>query len=188
MDRGEVDAAFDLVEAAIGQVINSIRQVGSDAFQRGDYQKAEQVAQEGERLQQFLEKVRQLHREWDNLSDVRIQRDKPAAHHRRIGKRLPRGHKTPERAFRRPILEALIELGGSARVAEVMRRVEMKLRNVLNDYDRQRLRSNKDVRWHNTAQWCRNRMVKEGLLRDNSKRGVWEITERGREALKTDKV
>lgn len=188
MDRSEVDAAFDLVEAEIGQVINTIRQAGSDAFQRGDYRKAEQAAQEGERLQQFLEKVKQLHREWDNLSDVRIQRDKPAAHHRRSGKRLPRGFRTPEQAFRRPILEALVELGGSASVPEVLHLVEVKLRDVLNDHDRQLLPSKKGVRWRNTAQWCRKRMVREGLLRDGSKHGVWEITERGREALKAGKV
>jgi len=39
------------------------------------------------------------------------------------------------------------------------------------------------LRWRNTAQWARNSMVKEGLLKSNSPRGIWEISEAGRVAL-----
>jgi Mrr N-terminal domain len=34
-------------------------------------------------------------------------------------------------------------------------------------------------RWKNAAQWARNSMVKEGLLRSNSPRGIWESSEAG---------
>lgn len=41
-------------------------------------------------------------------------------------------------------------------------------------------------RWKNTAQWARNKMVNDDLLRSNSPRGVWELTENGREYMKAN--
>ncbi len=41
------------------------------------------------------------------------------------------------------------------------------------------------IRWRNTAQFARNTMVRKGLLKSNSARGIWEITEAGRRFLKT---
>ena len=38
-------------------------------------------------------------------------------------------------------------------------------------------------RWYNTAQWARNSMVNQGLLKKNSPRGIWEISTKGREYL-----
>jgi len=52
--------------------------------------------------------------------------------------------------------------------------------------DYQPLASSPDnLRWRNAAQWARNSMVQEGLLKADSPRGVWEITDRGREMLRT---
>ncbi len=58
---------------------------------------------------------------------------------RRFISRLPRGLRTPEEAFRIPILETLIELGGSGHAGEVLDRVESKMNNVLNSYDKEPL-------------------------------------------------
>jgi len=54
----------------------------------------------------------------------------------------------------------------------------------LNERDRQPLPSDPDrTSWHNTAQWERYKMVKQGLLSANSPRGVWEITLEGKRWL-----
>jgi len=39
-------------------------------------------------------------------------------------------------------------------------------------------------RWRNAAQWARNAMVNEGLLKKDFPRGVWEICDKGRSHLK----
>ncbi|MFN3396352.1 MAG: winged helix-turn-helix domain-containing protein, partial [Thermodesulfovibrionales bacterium] len=39
-------------------------------------------------------------------------------------------------------------------------------------------------RWENTAQWCRNTLVQEGLLSSDSPRGIWEITAEGEKLLR----
>ena len=56
----------------------------------------------------------------------------------------------------------------------------------LKDVDRQFLKSDpKNPRWINTAQWARQTMVDDGLLRNNSPRGIWEVAEAGVKYLQT---
>jgi len=97
--------------------------------------------------------------------------------------RIPRGEKTPESAFRIPILDALIQLGGRGRVRDILKIVGDKMKDILKPVDYDLLPSKNSVRWQNTARWERFTMVKEGLLSSDSPQGVWEITEKGREYL-----
>jgi restriction system protein len=92
--------------------------------------------------------------------------------------RIPRGERTPQEDFRQPILRSLYEKGGSGKTAEVLARVEGIVGDKLTDADRATLKQG-EVRWRNTAQWERNVMVEDGLLKKSSPRGVWELTEKG---------
>jgi restriction system protein len=55
-----------------------------------------------------------------------------------------------------------------------------KMKDCLAEDDLKPLPSGRDIRWANTAQWERLNMVEEGLLRDDSPMGIWEMTEAGR--------
>jgi restriction endonuclease Mrr len=48
-------------------------------------------------------------------------------------------------------------------------------------YDMQKLPSSGEILWENTAQWVRFYLVRQGFLSKDSPRGVWEITDKGRE-------
>lgn len=109
----------------------------------------------------------------------RIFGDKAKSRRRR---RIP-VQRTPIREFRLPILEALDELGGRGQVRDVLSIVYEKMQHRLTEDDLKELPSGTSVRWRNTAQWERQHMVNEGLLRDDSPRGVWEISGAGREYL-----
>src|SRR5262245_53475552 len=89
---------------------------------------------------------------------------------KKAAKRIPRGERTPQEIFRQPILRALYEKGGSGKTAEVLDRIEEILGSKLTNADRASL-SHGEIRWRNTAQWERNVMVDEGLLKKNSPRG-----------------
>lgn len=66
---------------------------------------------------------------------------------------------------------------------EVIDRAGVVMKGTLREVDFQPLASDPEMlRWRNTAQWARLSMVREGLLRSDSRRGVWEITARGRES------
>jgi restriction system protein len=100
---------------------------------------------------------------------------------RLITGRISKGLRTPEPAFFRPILQALSDLGGSAKRSDVFSLLERSMRDVLKPIDYQTLSSESEqLRWQNSAQWARNLMVKEGLLQPDSPIGIWEITEQGR--------
>jgi restriction system protein len=99
----------------------------------------------------------------------------------------PRNEFTPVDKYWTPIIESLIELGGSARSDEVIARVGKKMDSVLTRADRELLPSGIDIRWRNRVAWQRENMKRQGLLRNDSPRGVWEITEAGREWLKKNR-
>jgi restriction system protein len=104
---------------------------------------------------------------------------------KRRSAKVPRGQKTAQGAFRQPILQALYEAGGTARVSDVLDRVARLVERRLNEVDRQTLTTG-SVRWRNTAQWERNTMVSDGLLKKSSPRGMWELTAKGIAAAESD--
>lgn len=67
--------------------------------------------------------------------------------------------KTPNAAYRQPILDCLREMGGSAPAQDVLKCVERKLQGQLapDDYG---LTAGGQLRWRNTAQWERYMMSK----------------------------
>ncbi len=128
----------------------------------------------------FRTKVVDLQKEWLNIFAT-VAPPRARKRNRKVAERLKRGLRTPEEKFRIPILQSLVDLGGSAPMTEVLDRVERMVTDRLNAYDRSPLPSDpSQVRWRNTARWARNAMVKDGLLASDSPRGVWEITPAGR--------
>ena len=97
--------------------------------------------------------------------------------------RKRRGIRTPETAFYMPILQALEEMGGSGKTAQVIKRVGEFMGSQLNAEDRATLQSSGMPRWDNTARFARHSMVRNSLLRADSPWGIWEISEKGRAYL-----
>ena len=96
------------------------------------------------------------------------------------------GKKLPQREFRRPLLELLLEKGGGASVKMVRELLEPRMAPLLSDADYEPVSSG-DPRWWNAVCWERNDLVKEGLLRDDSERGFWELSARGHKELERAK-
>ena len=183
MDQNEVAIAFDIVLEEIENAIAALNQQGAEAFQNGKYDVARDLMEKGSQMAAFRTKVNDLQKEWLNIFAT-VTPPKTRRRSRKVAERLKRGLRTPEDAFRVPILQSLTELGGSGAMADVLDRVEAKMRNQLNAYDRSTLPSDPtQTRWRNTAQWARNAMVREGLMSPDSQRGIWEITDAGRRWL-----
>jgi len=187
MDTNEVNGAFEILLEELEGVVKALNDNGAAAFKGANYEKAQELIQDATRLADFHDKVKSLQSEWQTLFA-------PKAPKRKAGKRahrgrLSRGLRTPEDAFVIPILDTLVEMGGSAPMRKVLTAVGKKMKPVLNKHDRERLSSPPtfEIRWRNTAEWCRYKMVRDGLLKGDSPRGVWEITDKGRKALEKTK-
>ena len=89
------------------------------------------------------------------------------------------GTKLPQKEFRNPILRALYELGGAGGLSEVREKILPRIQNRLSEVDYATV-STGEPRWWNAACWERSEMVKDGLLRDDSPRGRWELSETGK--------
>ena len=109
-----------------------------------------------------------------------------------VGKTAERGRKgvatararageiTSQARYTLPILETLIEMGGTGKMSDVLEGVFKKMKGTLTLKDLEKLSSGTSVRWANKAQWERQRLKTEGYLKKDSSHGIWEITEQGR--------
>jgi hypothetical protein len=176
--KNEVNSAFEILLEEIENVVEDFNQEGENAFKNRDYEKLKTLIENAMRLTSFREKVKNLQKEWRNIFGGKF----PARMRKARGyKKLKRGLRTPEDDFRIPILKTLVELGGKAEMGEILKGISERMKGKLNKYDTEGLPSNPSQRrWENTAQWCRNTMVNEGLLSSASPRGVWEITAEGK--------
>jgi Mrr N-terminal domain len=95
-----------------------------------------------------------------------------------------RGNKTPQRDFRLPLMKTLLLLGGSAEVQDIRKKMLPLVTETLTDDDHEPV-STGEERWWNATCWERSDLVKEGLFREDSPRGVWELSDAGVRHLKS---
>lgn len=81
-----------------------------------------------------------------------------------------------------PLLAVLDELGGRAPTREVLDALGERMADRLMPADHETLASG-DVRWRNRAQFVRLRLIQQGDMQKDSPRGLWEITDQGRDRL-----
>ena len=84
---------------------------------------------------------------------------------------------TSQSILREYIIQALKEFGGSARRSDVLERMREMLKDRLTPRDFEK-RGDRVIIWENNACWERAAMVREGILKDESKFGYWELAEK----------
>ncbi len=91
--------------------------------------------------------------------------------------------KTPQHAYREPLLKILKKHGGQASRTQVLRELESILNKNLTVHDRKKIKTGA-VRWERTAEWEVRLMREEQLIQpvENTARGVWTLTPKGMEA------
>jgi len=87
---------------------------------------------------------------------------------------------TSQSEYAIPILESLIELGGSGKKRDVLNKVHEKMKNRLTPDDLKPVPSGSDIRWENHVAWMRFELKRNGYLKADSTRGIWEISDKGR--------
>ena len=88
----------------------------------------------------------------------------------------------PRTRYALPILKALNQLGGSAATSEVLKVVRQLMKNQLKPIDLSS-RPAGHLYWENRIHDMRRELINRGLMKNNSPRGIWEISDVGREYL-----
>jgi restriction system protein len=178
----EAKEAFSSLLKLATKELEKVQKEGATYFASGDTTHIREAADQVEKIQELIKALNQLQGKWQQvIPDVAPTLLLPLLEH--PIQRTPSGIKTPQEQYRLPILQALVEMGGKGRTGLVLDRVGEIMKDILNDFDRERLPKQRDFRWRNTAMWERLDMVKDGLLSDRSPNGTWEITEKGRKQL-----
>jgi len=180
-DPTTVLAGFEILVEEMETEIEFINQAGARAFAARDYEGARVVLEKADQATALREKLAALRAEWERISPAITT---AGGHAKRNGShdlsRLRRGIRTREAAYFQPILQVLNQLGGSAEMGEVLERLPKAMKGTLTDVDFEPLAADSELpRWWNTAQWAHNAMVQTGLLKGDSIRGVWEMSETG---------
>ena len=176
----EVTTAFDILLEEIDDVVVELSQDIAEAGRKSDQDLVSELVGKLSRVVTFPEKASGLQKEWEGI----FAKDSSRKRRRKRTKRLPRGKMTPQSVFRIPILQALVQMGGSAPGRKVLARVGDLIESKLNKYDRMSYPGG-GIRWRKAARFARSNMVKEGLVASDSPRGIWEITEKGKQWLAT---
>jgi len=87
----------------------------------------------------------------------------------------------PETEYRYPILRALSDNGGRMPTREVVAAVGEFVKHRLLPADLEML--GRKPRWEGRVQFTRLQLIRDGLMKEGSPRGVWEITSAGEEAV-----
>ena len=115
---------------------------------------------------------------------LRIARHSTAAPlPKRNSERPTRGKRAPLKKFRAPLLETLYRLGGKAYSREIRKTIELLVAPMLGKADYE-LVSNDVPRWWNAICPVRNDLIRQGLFRNDSERGIWELSKQGFELMR----
>jgi hypothetical protein len=96
--------------------------------------------------------------------------------------RAASGSILPEEEYEIPLLQSLVDAGGSGPSREIIEAVGKRLDSRLTDVDREPLSSGA-IRWENRIQFVRLKLIERGwMLRDTS-RGTWAISDEGRKQI-----
>jgi len=185
------EEAFNHLKEIAEKEQDKARKTASDCMARSDYEQAQMALGRAKKIQEALKDLERLKARWFVIAaggapqlELVAEEAVHAGRARHAAK--PDGQRMPEEAFRIPILQALVELGGRGRRRDVVAQVEKNLA-ALTDFDRGTLPDGKTVRWKNTLYWARFELAQEGYLSAGTPRGVWEITTAGRAYLGRNK-
>ena len=178
-------AAFEILLEEMETEIEFINQAGSKAFAARNYEGARAVLDRADHATAVRDKLAAVRAEWEKVSPAATSNGASAKNNGSHDlSRLQRGVRTRETAYFKPILQVLNQMGGVGEMSEVLERLPKLMKGTLTDIDYEPLAANTELpRWWNTAQWAHNAMAQAGLLKPDSPRGVWEMTEAGHKLI-----
>lgn len=183
----DVEEALDLLSAEVREEIHRIREEGAGAMLKGDLATARSVIDFASNLETFARNVDKLVQQWNSISDQQEAEAEPvrAIVSKIFTGKARKGTITTHEELYIPLLQALENLGGSAKTKDAIDEVGRLMEGKLKPKDFDYLKSGTDtIRWRNKVMWARNNLVNElGLMRSDSSFGVWAISEAGSKYL-----
>ena len=159
------------IESAWDALLTAIEEAGADAKAgKATKGQAELVA----RLDTLQASVRGLGNAWLTVKDLLPAETDPSAPDSDAPGALP------EKAYYKPLAQALLSLGGSAKTCDAIDAVRKLMGRKLTAADKTPVRSNGLVRWNVKVRFARLALKDRGLISKYSPSGVWSLTDAGK--------
>jgi restriction system protein len=182
-----VNAAFDMLMEEMTREVGVVKNAGHSAIDADDFDEATRLAARAKAMDEFRGKADALRAEWNAAAvvlPVKPLRVPAKGQQNPSGKRMAAGLLTPFEAYYNPILRSLVQVGGCARCSTILDMVEKSMKDELNEYDYMRRPKRPDsIQWNYRCQWARSNLMGQGYIKRDSPRGIWEISDAGREYL-----
>lgn len=161
-----------MLKAASRQLRKSVRQANLQAARlvsRGKYDRADELISLARGVTAFIPELDGLREKWQGVGAQRGERIK--------------GKRAPLWMYYRPIAQALIEVGGSASLAELNGVLEQSLQGVLQPVDLV-VGADGQPKWSKVLGRARGAMIREGYL-ERGATSRWTLSEQGRQLTKS---
>jgi hypothetical protein len=179
-----IEQAFENFLAELNEILADAQEMIKRKAEEGCFCEITALAQQAEQIKQLVEEVKAFRERWGtqkSLTDFHRATSVPAS---RKHRRASPADINPQSAYARPLLQALEDLGGRAPIEQVLERVYQLVKSRLKPKDLEKVPSGQDLRWRNAAMWMRYKLKQQGYIKPDSPKGIWEITDAGREYLK----
>ena len=189
MTDNEITKSFDNLINSMDELLPVLDQQGSKLVEKHHYQEARETISKAEMVMSLQNKLNALKDDWLGLG---LATDEPSPADKEASKKVsPETEKqfrsqshTSSKEFRIPILQALVNLGGSAKRKLVFDELEKIMGDQLSENDWKPLPSRKRVsRWQRIATNTRTNLREDGYITVDANQGIWIITEKGKAFL-----
>lgn len=201
MGNREVQTAFEILTEELDALIPELNKKSSELMIEQSYYEARKIIDKAETLVSFRQKVVDLREEWLSLeamlstdeplnSDIAERKIKSVREKQmsflesKESDMLVAGINDSNESFQKPILEAILHLGGSATFDELIQSLESKVGIQLSAYDREVLEyDGKTIRWVNGINKSKSTLRSKGYLADSSY-WIWKLSPLGEQVAK----
>lgn len=185
LDAGSDNGETAAMEAQLREIARAIDKLDKQGVPVPDALRAEKTRLAAA-LSVSTEATQTLNHLADELEELlkdlkdRIGRTPEATPAKKARAKRAKSPKTDRSILRKLIIEGLNDLGGSAHKNELYKLIEKKYEGRFLPGDFDYLPDGKRIVWKNYSDWEGTLMRKEGLLKSDSPRGIWELSEEHR--------
>lgn len=182
LDTGGDNSETGAMEAQLREIARAIHKLDKQGVPVPDALRAEKtrlaaaLGVSGEATQTLNYLADELEVLLKELKD-RIGRAPETASIKKSRAKRSKSPKTDKAILRRLIIDGIKELGGSAHKRDVFELVEKIYEGRFLPGDFDYLPDGKRISWKNYSEWEVTSLRKEGLLKSDSPRGIWELSE-----------
>ncbi len=168
----DVQGALQNLKDALKTAVDEKKSAGIQAFEAGEYDAAQQAANQAKAIEPIFEAADQIAKQWEaiNAPHEVIETKKTKA----------KDLESAEVDFVIPILQVLEDEGGKGPTNKILDQVKLILKDQLKADDYELLNDSNTIRWRESAQSSIKVMINRGLLHSKAPKDTLRITPQGR--------